>query len=193
MDAILREFPYEFETERLLIRGPLPGDGARLRTAVLESQPELEQWLPWAVSIPSEEDYEKLVRQGQAKFLTREDLWLLLFEKQKNALIGSSGLHRIDWQVPRFEIGYWLHTGWVGQGYMTEAVTGITDFAFRELDAERVEIRCDALNERSAAVARRVGFTHEGTLRAESRHHLTQALRDTMIFAKLRADFERAA
>lgn len=184
MEPIMREFPYSFNTERLTIRGPLPGDGVRVRTAVLESQAELKEWMPWAMEIPSEEEYEVKVRQGQLRFLGREDLWLMLLLKDTNTIIGGSGLHRIDWSVPRFEIGYWVHTAYARQGYITEAVAGITAFAFQQLGANRVEIRCDAQNERSAAIPRRLGFVHEATLINESRHHLTNALRDMMIFAK---------
>ena len=192
MKPILRDFPYRFETERLLIRGPLPGDGMSLRTAVLESQAELKPWMPWAVTIDSEEDYEARVRQGQIKFLAREDLWLMLFHKENDDILGGSGLHRMDWDVPLFEIGYWVRTSYAGQGYITEAVNGITDFAFREIGAKRLEIRCDATNERSAAVARRCAYTLEGTLRHEARHHLTGALRDTLVFARLRGEWESA-
>jgi RimJ/RimL family protein N-acetyltransferase len=184
MEPILQEFPYQFETRRLTIRGPLPGDGVRVRTAVLESQAELKQWLPWAVEIPTEEEYEVKVRQAQLRFLGREDLWMMLLLKDTDIIIGGSGLHRIDWSVPRFEIGYWVRTAYSGQGYITEAVAGITEFAFRELGANRVEIHCDALNTRSAAVPQRLGFAHEATLINESRHHLTNALRNTLIFAK---------
>ncbi len=187
MAPILREFPYSFETTRLTIRGPLPGDGPQVRTAVLESQAELQQWLPWAVNIPSEEEYEVLIRQGQLRFLSREDLWMMLLLKGTDIIIGGSGLHRIDWSVPKFEIGYWVHTSYAGQGYITEAVTGIMMFAFNQLGAKRVEIRCDALNERSAAIPRRLGFTHEATLVNEARHHLTNDLRDTLIFARTAA------
>ena len=48
---------------------------------------------------------------------------------------------------------------------MTEAVRLITTYAFDELAARRVEIRCDARNIRSARVARRCGFELEGRLR----------------------------
>jgi ribosomal-protein-serine acetyltransferase len=109
---------------------------------------------------------------------------LLAFLKGSDTLVVSSGLHRIDWDVPRFEIGYWARTPYTGQGYVTETVRGLTNFAFHTLEAKRVEIRCDANNERSAAVARRAGFTHEGTLRFEARDHLTKELRDTVIFAR---------
>jgi RimJ/RimL family protein N-acetyltransferase len=70
---------------------------------------------------------------------------------------------------------------------MTEAVKGIADFAFTQLEARRVEIRCDARNEKSAAVARRAGFDLEGHLRHETRDH-NNALRDTLIFSRVRDD-----
>jgi len=188
MKPILRDFPYSFDTDRLTLRGPLPGDGVKVRTAVLESQAELKPWMPWAVDVPTEEEYEARVREGQLDFLARKDLWLMLFLKETDTLIGGSGLHRIEWSVPKFEIGYWVRTGFGGQGYITEAVAAITDFAFDSLGARRVEIRCDAKNVRSAAVPQRLGFSHEGTLRCEARDHVGGELRDTLIFARVRPD-----
>jgi RimJ/RimL family protein N-acetyltransferase len=74
-------------------------------------------------------------------------------------------LHRIEWSVPKFEIGYWVRTSFTGQGYATEAVRGITAFAFEALGARRVEIRCAPENHPSARVAERAGFPLEGELR----------------------------
>jgi RimJ/RimL family protein N-acetyltransferase len=192
-DPILRDFPYSFETERLIIRGPLPGDGKMVRAAVLESQAELKQWMPWAVDIPNEEAYEANIRRGHIRFLSRQDLWLMVLLKDTGVIIGGSGLHRIDWDVPKFEIGYWLSTAYTGHGYMTEAVEAITDFAFNVLDAKRVEIRVDSDNHKSIAIPKRLGFAQEATLRNEARHHLTQELRDTLIFAKVKLEAAPAA
>ena len=186
MKPIMREFPFEFETERLTIRGPKPGDGTAVREAVLESQDELKPWMPWAVDIPDEEAYETLVREGNLRFLGREDLWMILLLKGTDIVVGGSGLHRIDWSVPKFEIGYWVRSTYAKQGFITESTEGITQFAFDVLGAKRVEIRCDALNERSAAVPKRLGFSLEGVLKNEARDHITNDLRDTMIFAKTR-------
>ena len=188
MNPILKAFPQTFDTERLTIRCPLPGDGVLVRNAALESQAELKQWLPWAVDIPDEEEYEVKIREGNVRWLLREDLWMMIFLKGTNTLIGGSGLHRIDWDVPKFEIGYWVATAYAGNGYITEAVEAITAFAFETLAAARVEIRCDENNTRSAAIPRRLGFVHEGTLRRDARHHLTKALRNTMVFSKIKED-----
>lgn len=188
MNPILKEFPDSFDTEHLTIRCPQPGDGPPLNEAIRESIHELRPWLPWAREMPTIEDTETNVRHGYTRFLNREDLWLLLFLKGTKTCIGGSGLHRIDWEIPKFEIGYWLRTSYVGQGYMTEAVTSITDFAFDVLKAKRVEIRCDSLNERSASIAKRLNFPLEGILRSDRRDHINGELRDTMIFAKLERD-----
>jgi RimJ/RimL family protein N-acetyltransferase len=153
---------------------------------VFESLEELKPWMPWAMDVPDAEGYEGVVRDGQKRYLSREELWLLLFLKGSHTLVGSSGLHDIDWSVPRFEIGYWVRTRYTGQGYITEAVKGITDFAFDVLGARRVCIRCDVRNERSAAVARRAGFPLEATLRNDDRNHFTGELRDTLVFAQVR-------
>jgi RimJ/RimL family protein N-acetyltransferase len=190
MPPILRDFPASFDTARLTIRSPQPGDGPEVNAAVRETLAELQPWMPWAAGDPpTVEESEARLREGHAKFLSREDMWLLLFLKGTNTLVGSSGLHVRDWTVPRFEIGYWARTRFAGQGYITEAVLGIADFGFNVVGAKRIEIHCDALNERSAAVARRAGFIYEGTLRHDSRHHLDdKRLRDTMIFALVRDD-----
>ena len=185
MDPIMREIPYSFDTRRLTIRGPLPGDGKTVRNAALESQTELKPWMPWSVNIMSEEEYEIMVRRAKLKYLGCDDFWLLLFLKETNTLVGCSGLHNANWTVPSFEIGYWLHSQYTGQGYMTEAVEGICQFAFNHLGAQRLIIRCDSQNERSAAVAQRCGFIFEATHLHDSRDHLTNELADTHYFYRL--------
>jgi len=45
-DPILRDFPERFESERLLIRAPLPRDGANVHAAIAESLDELRPWMP---------------------------------------------------------------------------------------------------------------------------------------------------
>ncbi len=181
--------PDHLETERLLIRAPQPGDGRAVNEAVRESIAELRPWMPWARVVPSLAESETFVRESALRFRNSEELPLLLFRKADGLYIGGSGMHNIAWDVPRFEIGYWVRTSLVGQGYVTEAVNGITALAFDKLGAVRVEIRCDARNQRSAAVARRAGYTLEARLHSDSRDN-DGNLRDTLIFARLRAGLE---
>jgi RimJ/RimL family protein N-acetyltransferase len=193
MNPILKDFPDQFETERLLIRSPRPGDGGILYDAVIESLDDLKPWMPWAHHPISLEIEEGIVRRMFANFLAREDLPLFLLKRDTGEFVGGSGLHRFDWDVPRFEIGYWVRTRSRGKGYITEAVGGIANFAFESLFAERVEIHMDERNERSWRVAERCNFRLEGILRNHART-TDNALRNTRIYSKLRGEWleERA-
>ncbi|HAQ08416.1 MAG TPA: GNAT family N-acetyltransferase, partial [Bacillus bacterium] len=168
MNPLLLEFPVEFETDRLLIRKPLPGDGAGVCHAINASISELKPWMPFAQKEQTVEECEVNIREAHVNFLNRTDLRLLVFKKDSGEFIASSGLHRINWEVPKFEIGYWIDTRHSGNGFMTEAAEGVSAFAFRELRARRVEIRVDFSNVKSRAVPERLGFTLEGILRNES-------------------------
>ncbi|SFS58840.1 GNAT family N-acetyltransferase [Marininema halotolerans] len=167
--SILREVPYSLETERLFLRQPEPGDGAQLFEAVEESREELERWLEWFKTNPNAMDVEAKLRAYRIHCLERTHLIYQMIRKEDQQMLGTCGLYRIDWSVPRFEIGYWIRTGATGQGLVTEAVYRLMKVAFVEFNAQRVEIRCDAENKRSSQVAERAGFTLEGILRNEMR------------------------
>jgi RimJ/RimL family protein N-acetyltransferase len=186
---ILKDFPESFETERLLIRCPMPGDGAKDYAAIVESVEELKPWMPWARQELSVEVQEENIRRARVAFLNRSDLRLLLFLKGTETLVGSSGLHRIDWSVPKFEIGYWIRTGFTMQGYATEAVRGIVAFAFEDLSAQRVEIRCASENRPSARVADRAGFRLEGELRSAEVDAQGNP-RNVLVFSMIREEYE---
>lgn len=181
---ILIDFPESFETERLCIRAPQWGDGIQVNKAIYESITELRPWLPFAKTLPTLEETETNTRQQRLNFLARTDMILYITDKHTGDFIGSSGLHQIDWDARKFEIGYWLRSSCTGKGYMTEAVRGITQFAIDHLQANRLEIRCDARNTGSSQVASRTGFTLEGTLRNHKMND--EQLVSTMIFAKVR-------
>lgn len=188
MDPILRDIPETFETPRLLVRTPRPGDGAEINAAVRESIGELRPWMDWVRGpLPTVEETEALVRRAQARFLTREALDFNAYRKETGELVAKLGVPRLDWSVPKFELGYWIRTRFGGQGLMTEAVGGLVAFGFETLGAWRIEIRCDPRNTRSAAVAERLGFALEGVLRNDQRAP-DGSLRDTAVYARTMAE-----
>lgn len=188
---ILRDLPTELVGERILIRPLHPGDGAAIFEAVEESREQTSPWLPWVAKTLAANDSEEAVRRSMARWALREDLMVGIYNRATGRYLGGSGLHRMDWTVPSFEIGYWLRTSAWGQGYVTEAVQVLCRFAFETLGANRVEILCDAKNARSAAVPKRLGFTQEALLRNECRDGAGE-LRDTLIFALTPDDYANA-
>lgn len=180
----LRELPDSIETERLLIRSPRPGDGAEVNAAIRESLDSLQKWMSWALRVPSVQESEERCRRVREAFLKRTDLPFHLYLKGTDTFVGASGLHPQDWEVPKFHIGYWCRKSFEGQGYITEAVLGITRFGFEVLDAQRIEICCDPNNIRSRRVAERAGYCLEAELR-NARRTTDGKLGNTLVFAML--------
>jgi RimJ/RimL family protein N-acetyltransferase len=189
MNPILLDIPYPIVTDRLIIRPPLPGDGPELNRAVVESLTELQQWMPWAPKIPPPlEDSEANAREAFATWIRRDDLRMSVFDKVTKHMVASTGLHRIHWQARRFEIGYWARTPFAGQGYLSESVVALTQFAFRELGANKVEVRCDPNNTKSRRIPEKLGFELEACLKADTVIPNVQGARDTLVFARFNAD-----
>jgi RimJ/RimL family protein N-acetyltransferase len=159
--------PDRLETARLTVRCPRAGDGAALHRAIRESVEELRRWpesLGWAVGEQSVEISEQYCRAAHAAFVARQDFPLLLTLHETGSVIGSSGLHRPDWEARSFEIGWWGHTPSLGQGLITEGVAAVLAFAFEAFSAHRVEALPEERNERSCALCERVGMTWNGAL-----------------------------
>jgi RimJ/RimL family protein N-acetyltransferase len=162
------DLPDRLETERLILRAPRAGDGRAMNAAVLETLADLQRFpasLPWATPAPSVDDSETFCRRAQATIAARTDLPMLLWCKRTGALAGATGLHRIDWTVPKADIGYWCRRGFQGQGLVTEAVRAVTAFAFDTLGVRRVALHTEEANQASRRVAERAGFTLESVVR----------------------------
>jgi RimJ/RimL family protein N-acetyltransferase len=184
MDPVLLDIPTELTTERLLLRMPRPRDGEKVNAAIRDSAAELARWMPWADPTPDVANTEQWCRKAAAHFLTREHLDFSIYLKGTEICLGSCGMPRIDWKVPKVEIGYWLRTPYSGKGFMSEAVVAVTTFALETLKVARVEIRCDERNDRSRRVAERAGFQFEGVLRNDERDHHGN-LRSTCVHSKV--------
>ncbi len=187
-DPVLIQVPEEIASARLILAAPRPGLGQALNAAVCESLDELRPWMPWAQSAPSIEESEAVLRHQLARFILRSDLVYQIYRKNEDGtagrLLGGTGLHRFDWTVRRFEIGYWIRKSAQGQGYVSEAVQALARMAFEQLQARRVEIRMDDKNLRSRAVAERCGFEFEGVLRSDALSPSGEA-RDTRVYSRI--------
>ncbi|WP_433958642.1 GNAT family N-acetyltransferase [Cytobacillus horneckiae] len=186
MDPVLIDFPEKIETERLYFRPCLHGDGTLVHEAIAASRASLSKWLPFAKNEQTVDEVEAGIRQSYAEFIKRSDFRMHIFLKDGDVFVGSIGLHRINWDVRKFEIGYWCDIRHSKKGYITEAVEQLTQFTFSHLQANRIEIRCDSENTSSRNIPERLGYTLEGILRKDSLATDGQTLRDTCVFAKVK-------
>ena len=188
VDPILIDVPERLEGERTVLLAPRAGLGAEMAIVLAQSLSHLRPWMPWAQEAPSAESSEVVVRRMQADFIARRDLCFQIYARKPDGsagrMLGGTGLHRIDWAVRKFEIGYWIRPEAAGQGHVSEAVRLLAALAFDRLGARRVEIRCDARNLKSRAAAERCGFTLEGVLRCDALGVDGQS-RDTAVYARI--------
>jgi RimJ/RimL family protein N-acetyltransferase len=82
------------------------------------------------------------------------------------SLLGTAALVRFQWEHGRGEVGYWLAAPARGQGHATRAVRLISEWGFRVLGLERIELLAATGNPSSQAVAVRAGFAREAVLRS---------------------------
>ena len=172
----------ELKGEQVTIRLYREEDAQALFEAVAESRDHIRPWLPFADAHQTIEESRDWIIQQHAQFLLRESMNFSLWDTASGRFVGGSGLHPRNWDIGYFEIGYWLRTSATGHGYITETVKLCTDYLFTRLHANRVEIRCDVKNERSAAIPRRLGFVQEG-LKRNDMQNTAGELRSTLIFA----------
>lgn len=192
MKPILINLPMPIITPRLLIRPPLINDGIAVNAAIVESYEELHQWVHWAYIKPTIEETEEHIRLAAANWILKknEEPWLELyiFNRKSGEFIGGSGFHHIVWEVPSVETGYWIRNTCAKQGFMTEAINAITQYAFKQLGVKRIAITCDLDNKRSRMIPERLNYTLEATLKSNRTKPITGDISDTLVYAKYDLD-----
>lgn len=83
----------------------------------------------------------------------------------EGTLVGGVMFVEFSTAMGSCEIGCWLEPAGEGRGHISAAVRQLLAYAFDERGLHRAEWRCRADNDRSIAVAERLGMTREGVLR----------------------------
>ena len=179
--AVTRAFPNRLVTERLILRPPTLADAPDVLAAVTASYPELHRWMPWANGPYGIEQARQFCTDAQAKLEQGGEFTTLMTLGEDGRIVGSAGLTEHAVTVPSFEVGYWVHSAHTGRGLATEAAACLTRLAFEDYGAKRVELRIAGRNRRSQAVAERLGFELEATLRAHGRDNAGRL--DALVYA----------
>lgn len=147
------------------------------------TEPEIWRWIPTPRTTPEAmgEYIEEALAWRDAgtafPFVTRE--------KTTNEIVGSTRYAQIDKTNRRLEIGWtWIVPRWQRSHVNTEAKFLMLQHAFEVMGCRRVELKTDALNEKSRNAILRIGAKEEGTLRSHVLTH-TGRWRDTVYFSIL--------
>lgn len=173
------------------------GDGLVLRHFTLDdaqviyehvqaNRERLRRYLPWADRTESiEHTFQFLLDASAAR---QAGQWLVYGLWQDGEFVGAAGTHDIDRVDHHLSIGYWISQSAEGRGIVTRACRRLIRLAFEELGMERVEIRVAVGNDRSCAIAARLGLKLEGVLRHAQK--LPSGYADIRVYSVLRGEFQ---
>jgi len=106
----------------------------------------------------------------------------VLYDGQFAGLIGFKGTDRPN---KKTEIGYWLSEPFQKKGIMTNSVSALMNYAFNEMDINRIQIHCGVGNIPSRGIPNRLDFTFEGIERAGELHSDGRFI-DLEVYSKLK-------
>jgi aminoglycoside 6'-N-acetyltransferase len=183
------DIPTRIEAERITLRSYRAGDGAWYYAMGQRNRHHLARYEAdnAARSLRSEQEAEVLVREFAAAWAARDCFFLGAFDRQTGAFVAQVYVGPVDWDVPEFEIGFFVDRDHEGQGYVTEAVRAALGFIFQHLGAHRVRMECDDTNARSWRVAERCGLVREGHIR-ENKIHADGTRSGTLHYGLLRRE-----
>jgi N-acetyltransferase len=148
---------------------------------------DIFQWIPYRMK--TREDFQHLMEKSFNEQERGESVVFATVERRSGQVIGSTRFMNIDRVNRRVEIGStWIAPAWQRTAVNTEAKYLMLRHAFEVWNCFRVELKTDALNQKSRNAILRIGAKEEGTLR---RHVLTWTgrVRDSVYFSILDAEW----
>jgi RimJ/RimL family protein N-acetyltransferase len=163
---------------------PIRPDHAELFWEVSKADLEdIFRWIPY--SMKTREDFERLIDKAFTEQERAESIVFATVERKSGRTVGSTRFMNIDRANRRVEIGStWIAPAWQRTPVNTEAKYLMLRHAFEVWGCVRVELKTDALNQKSRNAILRIGAKEEGTLR---RHVVTWTgrIRDSVYFSIL--------
>ena len=168
----------------LTLRYAEPADADAL--FALASDPDVTQWFSWGPYTSVDEPLAYIERlAGERERGERFD-----FVIDDGVAIGVTGLSELSRRDRRAMVGTWLGRERWGTGANAESKGLILHLAFAVCGLERVGAYSNPQNSRSTRALERLGFRHEGVLRAWHRHG--DVHHDVNVFGLLRDEWPGA-
>ena len=132
------------------------------------NEDRLKRFFPKTLEQNLTPDLSKYFVEKKIKeFAAKEEFLFVLKEKENHSLIGLIYLKELDWGKKQGELAYVIGNQAEGNGYMTETINAICDWAIKELQLKTLQIITHKSNIGSVRVAEKCGFVWQKVLPAE--------------------------
>lgn len=115
----------------------------------------------------------------------------MIYHTDKDKVIGTIGLHNIDWRKGNAELTYGLSPNFWGMGFFSEALNLVVNWFFSMKNSNRLFLKTATENKGSINAVSKFGFIKEGVLR-EFYHDIKSNKKwDAAIFSLLKSDLNK--
>jgi RimJ/RimL family protein N-acetyltransferase len=174
------------KTKHLLLIPPREQDTEASFEALMASTNEVGCWFSWATQNLKLKQHRAHIREAMdaaSDIYAHSEFGFLVWNHEQDKFIGEVWYKIRDATVPYFTIAYWFDTRQTGNGYATEALAEIIKYGFNHLKAKRIEVEISEKNPKSLAVAKRLGFIVEGTLKNYFRNFITDEVTASVLLS----------
>ena len=178
------------ERNRVYLRFPVQRDWRNWAALRAESRDFLAPWEPtWAYDALTRGAFRRRLKMYKTEMRQGATYSFLIFRRIDDVLLGGITLSNLRRGVAQSAtLGYWIGVPYGNQGYMTDSLAAILEFAFSRIGLHRIEAACLPANEASRRLLLRSGFREEGYAREYLRisgrwqdHQLFAILRDNLL------------
>src|SRR5215213_4479594 len=153
----------------VVLRPLRPLDAEELYEAARESIAAVGPWLPWCHANYSFDDAFSYLESRLQAWNDGVEYSFGVFENSSARFLGGVGINFIDWISRRGNLGYWIRSSAVGQGYASDAARSLAKWGLSELNLQRIEIVAAVGNIASQRAAEKAGAKREAILRNRCR------------------------
>jgi ribosomal-protein-alanine N-acetyltransferase len=145
-----------------------PKDAWNICNFAVANENRLKRYFPKTLEQNLTPDLSNIFVEKKVKqFELKEEFLFTLRENESNTLVGLIYIKALDWTKKQGEFAYAIDYNVEGKGIMTEAIQQLSEYAFKNLGIETLQIIVHKSNIGSVKVADNCNFTYIKTLKSE--------------------------
>lgn len=180
---------YILENNRVLLR-PLQSTDIDYLLPFSEQEPEL--WTYSLVSAAGKNNLKSYIESALQARKEQREYPFIVFDKAANTYAGSTRFYDIQVFHQTLQLGYtWYGKEYQGTGLNRNCKYLLLEFAFDQMNMQRVEFRADNNNIRSIQAMKSIGCKEEGVLRSNCANK-EGLRRDSIVLSILKKEWEES-
>lgn len=146
--------------ESMYLREIKLADAETIFSLIDHNRERFAKWLPFVEYTHEVKDTAQFIQTVLSKNDEEKDYVFVIF--YQNEIVGLIGYRGTDYANKKTEIGYWITEEYEGKGIISRATKAAIEFAFNNLEMNRIMIRHAIGNDKSEQIPVRYGFHFEG-------------------------------